>query len=317
METILIISKQVIILFLLVGVGFACSKMKMVDGHSARQFSTMLITFVMSCITLRAFQRDFLSDEFSGLLVAMLMAVVSHAIGVAFAFWLIKCKKGNGAAASDRVSVVLSNCAFMGFPLLLAYMGQMGVFYGTAYAAVFNIVCWTVGVSAITYGEKLNVRKAFLNPGVISFAVAIALYLLQLKLPDLIMTAVNYVADMNTPLAMIIIGVLLGNCDIKAAIKDFSAYKVLLLRLIATPLVLILLCWVISQFVSFPHMKEIMLAIIIATACPCGASGVSLAAKYGGDSERGAKLLSMSTLASLITLPLMVFLATALLQYTV
>ena len=203
-----------------------------------------------------------------------------------------------------RFGTVFSNCGFMGYPLMTALMGSVGLFYGSAYVVVFNVLSWSVGIYLLT-GDvgKLRLKPIFLNPGVISVAVAMALYLLSVRLPELVMTPLNYLANMNTPLPTIIVGYQLSHADFRTALNTGRSWIALGLRLAVIPLLTIALCC------GLRVDGNVALALVIASSTPPAALMSMFAQKFGADTKLASSVVSVFTAISVLTIPPVVGLA--------
>jgi len=235
--------------------------------------------------------------------------VISHAVSIALGTLL--CGKGRGAnradASVERFAAAYSNCAFMGIPLIEAVYGTDGIFYLTAYIAVFNLLSWTHGVMAMT--EKMSLRSAvnaLKAPTVIATALGLAMFFLQIRLPDIIMQPLNYISSLNTPLAMLISGITIARSDILAALKKPGIYLTGFIKLIAAPLLVAL---IMAPMNIEPVIRD---TIIISTACPTATMTIMFAARYGKNSVYAAEIFAVSTIASAVTIPFTLLIASFL-----
>ena len=113
-------------------------------------------------------------------------------------------------------------------------MGDTGVVYGSFFVVVFNLICWTYGYAMMS-GGGLNLKTALLNPGIIGLAVGLPVYFLRLELPAVIREPIGFLSDLNTPLAMLIIGSHVARVNLKSFLADRSVYLMAFLRLILCP----------------------------------------------------------------------------------
>jgi Predicted permeases len=302
-EQFLIIGKQVLILFILMGTGFIADKARLVSVRGTRQISAILAYIVTPCVMLEAFSIPFEGSKVTGFFIAFALALLTHGIGILLAFLLVRDK----SAARQKVlrfSVIFSNCGFMGIPLLKAVLGNTGVFYGSAYIAAMNIIMWTFGVWLYTgKTSKKSIAKAMLNPAVFSVFVSCVLYFCQITLPEILFIPVTSIAAINTPLAMIVIGCYLSRANVFEALKDIKMYVCLALRLVAVPLIMLAI-FKLLLFLGINIDNTISAALIIVACCPAAGNTAILAGLFGADERLGAKLVAVSTLVSIITIPL-------------
>ena len=151
--------------------------------------------------------------------------------------------------------------------------------------------------------QNLSPRKLILNPGVLSLAIGLMLFLARITLPTVLASPMGHLAALNTPLPMLIIGFYLADTDLKAALRDWRSYAAIGLRLLVVPLTalgILYLCGV---------RGTLLVSMIIAASAPVAASTTMFATKYDCDTGLSVNLVSLSTLLSLITMPLIVALA--------
>ena len=299
------VGQQVLILFRLAGVGFALGKAKMIGEKFSRDGSHLVMYVVSPCMMVVAFQRSFEAEGFHNFCMALLLGLLIHAFGVVMAQFFFRNKTEK--ADDLRFSVVHSNCGFMGYPLQAALLGTIGVFYGSAFCTVFTLFAWTYGLAQMSGGRQaLSLKTILLNPGILSVVVALALYLGNVSLPELILTPVTYLSQLNTPLPMVIVGYQLSQANLPAAFRGWDTWLAIFLRLIVTPAAAIGFCLLL-------HVDHgVAVAVVSAAAAPCAALLSIFSARYGRDTALASGLVAGETLLSALTMPLMVGLAVAL-----
>ena len=304
MELSSVVATQVLIMFLVILLGFIIKKSKIVTQKGAKQLSDILLLFVTPCVIIESYQVDFRADLAFKLIIAFAFAVIIMFLAVGVAR-LVYFKDKSQAAIINKFAMAYPNCGFMGIPLLDAVLGSTGVFFGSAYVAVFNVFNWTHGVVLFNPDKKgLSIKKILINPGIIGVTVGLILFFAQIKLPYVVFTAVSYIADLNTPLAMVLIGMFLADVDFKAAFCKINLYIVSAFRLIIIPIIAIFILKL--SFVP----QEVATALIILASCPTATVTTLFAAKYDNDACYASELVAINTLVSILTLPLMVAFAT-------
>lgn len=302
MELSRIVFIQVLIIFVLMGVGFVCSKAKLIDEKGTRQMTDVLLMIVMPCVLIKAYQKEFSPELIMGLLLAAFFALIIHVVGIVISTLIFKKEE----SLKYRVSIfssVYSNCGFMAIPLLSAAVGSDGVFYGSAYLAVFTILNWTHGICLYSGSLKeISIKRILKNPGIIGTVIAIILFVTGIRLPYVINESVSYIAGLNTPLAMIVTGAYLTKVDFKKALKNASIYGVSLLRLVVIPIIAV----IIARLAGIEPL--IAKSVLIAAACPTAAAAALFATKYNLDSTYAAEAVSVTTILSVITIPLVLLL---------
>ena len=159
-------------------------------------------------------------------------------------------------------------------------------------------------------GDKsvLKLRTVLLNPTIISLVLALVLYLTEISLPKLVLTPISYISSLNVPLPMIIIGFHLSQADLKTALQDRGAIVSILLRLIVSPLLAIGLCLLLGLD---PMVSTV---VVIAAATPAAAVVTMLVSKFGKNAPLSSSLVSIHTLCSALTIPVMVALTQLLIK---
>lgn len=309
LESLFTVAQQVGVLFALMSVGFACRKTRLVDEASVKGMVNILILIVTPCLIVHAFQAHaFRPDLLVGLGWAFAFSVLAPAIGILAALLLVR-RVDLAQRSVLRCSIVFSNAGFMGIPLEYALLGADGVFYGVAYVVVFNLMFWSWGL--VTYCGSLRdvrVRTLFLNPGSIGVALGLPFFLFSLRLPDCVGTPVRMMADLNTPLAMIIIGYNLAQADFSAVLRVPRAYLAGALRLVVVPLLFLGAIWGL-RLLGATFDGKMAVAVVTAASAPVAALTSMFAVRYGRDVSLSVGLVSATTLLSILTMPPIVGLA--------
>lgn len=294
------VGTQVLVLFILIGVGALLTKVGLITDKGSRTMTDVVLYAVTPCVIINAFQREYQPEMLSGLLIALLAAFLSLGFSVILAEILYR-KKDISRGVVLKFAVVFSNCGFMALPLQKAILGEDGVFYGAAFVAMFNIFMWTYGLIAMSGKTKLRAAlKAVVNPGIIGTVIGVVFFVFSVKLPTVIMSPVSMLASLNTPVPMLVIGYHLMYSDLRKVLKDKDAYIAMALRLIVLPLA------VMGVMLMLKIDATITTATVIAVSSPVAAFTTMMATKYGRDTELSAGIVSASALFSLLTMPLVV-----------
>ena len=299
-ESFLTVGRQIITLYLLMAVGFVLGKVKLIDDRGSLTMSNLVMYVVSPCMLLVAFQRPLEHELLHEFAISLGIALLLHAAFIVLSRLILREKDAHRRGLM-LFSSVFSNCGFMGYPLMTALFGSIGVFYGSAYVVVFTFLTWTYGVFAMTDDRsQLKLRPLLLNPGVISIVLALALYLLEITLPDIIMTPATYLSALNTPLPMVVVGSQLSHADFRAALKGASSWITMLLRLVAFPLLSLGICLALGL------NSDLTMVLVIAASAPAAALLSMLTAKFELDTELASSMVSVQTAFSALTMPLVV-----------
>ena len=303
----LIFNQLLKMLFIMI-LAFICYKIKLVDQEGNRTCSNLLLLVINPCLIITVYQTDYDTRLVRGLLVSFIYAIISHVIAIALAHFLVP-EKNNPDYCIDRFASIYSNCGFIGIPLVRSVLGNEGVFYLTAYMAIFNLLTWTHGLGLLQGKFSLRQMKEGLTaPIFIATTVAVILFFLQIRLPSPLLDSMNYVADMNTPLAMMIAGFSVAQADLKKILTTLRIYWVCLLKLFAVPLATLI-------FLYFAKVDyAITYTILIAAACPTATTTTLMAIRFNKNYTYASEIFSLSTILSMVTIPIVAFIAGFLLK---
>jgi len=308
----LTVAQQVLILFILIGVGVVCTKVKLLNETIVKGVTNLVLYCVTPCVLIKSFiEIPFSAQKMKELLISLLIAVLIHVGLILLSLPLVR-DKDDSRQRMLQFCIIFSNAGFMGLPLQEALLGEEGTFFCGAYVAMFNVAVWTYGLFLMS-GDKKTVspKKALLAPGVLGVIIGFILFLIPLwipafKLPDLVFAPIKHMAGLNTPLPMIVIGYYLATTDFKATLRDVKSFYVMFLRNIALPLValgIMYLCGV---------RGTMLISMAISASTPTAAITTMFAAKYDRYPGTSCNIVSLSTLLSALTMPLVVGLASVL-----
>ena len=297
-----IVVNQVTILFIIMGVGFVAKKINIITEEFSKKLSELLLMVAMPAMILSSFQFDYSSEIIKNVLLVMVFAVAAHILSFCIGILLFR-KYPENIRKVLMFTTMFTNCGFMGFPLLESLFGKTGVFYGSIYVAIYNLFIWTAGVM-IFNGERgiKSIRKALLNPGTIAVFIGMFLFFFSLRLPYPAAKALDMLGAMTAPLSMLIVGSILAGIDFKSLFSGFPMYYGIAVRNILLPLLTVALLKVIG-------FNGVVLGVCVSViAMPAGANTPVFAELYGGDSLFASKVVALSTLFSIVSIPLILML---------
>lgn len=308
MELSRIVVNQVFIMFLLIGVGFVLYQLKLISDQTNKQLASIVLYVVSPALILNTYQMDFNPKDAKNMLLGFLLSFVSIFLAILLS-QVLRVKGKKESISTERFCVIFSNCGFMAIPLLNALFGEIGIFYCNTYITVFNLVLWTYGIGIMQKNQGRERKsfshrvKPFLTPTMFSIVIGLFLYFFQIKFPAPIREATKFIADMNTPLAMIVCGVYIAQSDFLSALKKWRVYLIVALKGVFLPFI------IIGVFYFLPLDNMLRTTIVITASCPTGATAILIASGYKGDVERASNVFAISTLFSIITLPLVVLIS--------
>lgn len=302
-DNFLMIASQVLVLFILIGVGFLCGKRGILTDLSSKKITDIVLYVVTPCVMISAFQREFSFELLGKILIAVLCAVLILAGSILVAK-LVFHDKNESRNKVLQFAVVFSNCGFMSLPLQKAILGDDGWFYGSIFVAVFNVFAWTYGLVSMSGDRKqLSIKRIIFNPGIVGVTIALLLFVLRIQLPYIVIQPISYLADLNTPIPMLIIGFYLSQANFKKAFSDTGVYLGMAVRLVLIPLVATFVMTLAGVD------KVITVAFIIASSAPTAATTTMFSAKFNRDVELSVSMVASTTIVSILTMPLVVALA--------
>lgn len=298
---------QIIIMFIIVIIGVICYKAKLITDEGKKQLSSLVMYIVNPLLIFLSYQTDFRTDLLEGLIWTTIMAALTYAVFILLTRVIIR-DKDNRETAIERFSVIYSNCGFMGTPLIFGVFGSEGVFLQNGFITVFNLCVWTHGIMSMKgQRDKSSVLRAFKTPALIAVFSGLICFFLQIRLPEIPYNALNHIAEMTTPLAMLVAGASVAGSNIIKSLKNPRIYLITFFKLIAFPLVALLI------MLLLPAPETAKLITLIEIACPTAAIGMMFAINFNKNAEYSSQIFTVTTLLSMITLPFIVWVGTSIL----
>ncbi len=297
-----IVFEQITIMFLILALGIICSKVGIITAAMIERLSVLLLQIISPIIIFASYQSDYTKDRLDKLLLAFALSLLALLIQIAVAYLFIKKKRPDSDV--EKLSAIYSNCGFFGIPLIWGVFGKEGVFYLTGYLTVFNIFFWTHGILMIAgKTTKRQMVRNLLSPAVIGILAGLVCFLARIRLPALVLEAMDLVGGMNTPLAMLVAGASVAQSGGFNGFKELRIYRTTAIRLVAIPIA------VVAVFSFIPVDPMILLVIIIAAAAPTGASNTMMAIRFQRNGAYASRIFVVTTLLAIITIAPVVALA--------
>ncbi|MBR6741398.1 MAG: AEC family transporter [Clostridia bacterium] len=298
---------QVLVLFILILLGVIFAKTKLLKDSDVKAITDLVLYTVTPCVIIKSFVREFDKTLLKNLIISFIAVFVAHIIFILVTKLLLHSKTANRQKVL-QFGTIFSNCGYMSIPLLQAVLGNDGVFYGSTYIAVFQLFIWSFGIFQMGGKEFITPKKLLINPGLIGFAVALVIFLLQIPVPKVIFEPISYMAGLNTPLPMIIIGYHLANSNLLSGIKDLNLLFATVIKLVILPLIAVFGFYLCGLRGTLP------LALTICASAPTAAITTMFSTKFSRDTALSVRMVSLTTVLSIITMPLIVTLAEYLLK---
>lgn len=299
----ILIFEQLVKMFFIMALAFICYRIGLVNQDGNKTVSNLLLLVVNPILIITAYQTDYDPELVRGLFLSFIAAAVCHLIGIVLSTVLVRPGSGDDYSI-DRYNAMYSNCGFIGIPLIGSVLGSSGIFFLTAFMAMFNLFSWTHGVILMEKKCSLkSLKEGLLSPTFLATIVAILLFFIRIRIPEVLLDSMNYIADMNTPLAMMVAGFSVAQANIGRMCRNLRLYYVAAIKLILLPLCCI------PILLLLPLSSEVAMTTLIAAACPSATAGIMMAIRYNQNYTYASEAFSLSTLLSVLTLPLVVLIA--------
>ncbi|MDO5028827.1 MAG: AEC family transporter [Bacillota bacterium] len=296
--------EKVSVLFSLIVIGYIVGKFNIVTKSGQKDLTGLVLKVTMPATIIIAMQQPFSSDKVHNILVLIGIFILSYAIMFVSGLALSKLLNKEPANRKDiiRAGVLLSNTSFMGYPIVLSLLGEESLFYAVICGGfVFEIISWTYGVYLIgrnAEGGQAGLKEALLNPGVISIFVGGILFLTGTSIPEPIFSTMKLLGGATSPLAMIVVGLILSRSKMGDAFKDKSIFAVAISKLVINPLLII----GVLRLLNFDGMNIVIPVVLL--SMPTAAYLAMFSENSGNDDKFASGIVFVSSLLSLITIPL-------------
>lgn len=306
-----IVFNQVLVMSLLIGVGFLLYKIRLISRETNLQLTNLVQYVVNPLLVLSSFRMEYSREYVRNFIIGLLAASLFHLLAV-FVSHLARYRCDAQLLPVERFGIIFTNSGFMAAPIMLSLYGNPGLFYNNTCVIAFQLFVWTFGISLMSDGRKrsfLMKLRLFVNPMIICVFLGLGMYLLRLSFPDPIQKSVEFIAGMNTPLAMLVSGAYLAQGNLFSLFRKPRVLWISCIRMILFPLLVIfmLLPLHLDQTLSF--------SLVIAMSVPMASSVIFFSKNSEIRTEHASDLFTLSTILGLITIPCMVSLAARLFFY--
>ncbi len=294
----MIVLNKIISLFLIILIGVYGSKKNIINEEINKGLRRILLEITLPLLVINSFSFEFSDGMGKNVLTAFIYSITFMALGAIISYIFLFPLKGEKKKILHFANV-FSNCGFIGFPIINSLYGAEGVVYTSIFNMVFTIALWTYGV--MIFSDKMSkkkIKKVLVNPAIIAVYIGIPIMLLNIKLPTFLLDTTKIVGDMTAPISMIIVGSILSKVRIKDVFKEVSIYYEALIKLIIIPLILFLIKIIIKDNTT------VINTIIVLQAMPAAAMTSIFAADFNKEKEYSAKVVFITTLLSIITIPI-------------
>ena len=301
----ILLMQQIVQLFLMIFMGYLIVKTGLVRDDDSKVLSKIILYLIVPCVIINAFQVDYTTDTVKGLLIAFAASVLTQVV------LLIVISAAGKLLHLNEVevaSVYYSNSGNLIVPIVTFILGQEWVLYGFVFMSVQLVFLWTHCKKIISREASYDWKKILLNINMISIFIGVVLFFTKIFLPEIIGNTLASVGTMIGPASMIVTGMLFAGMNLKQIFANKRVYFITFLRLIAVPLIALVLIK-LSNLASFSaDGNKIILIVFLAIITPSASTVTQMCQVYGNDSKYASAINVMTTLLSIITMPVMVML---------
>ena len=303
MQISLILMREIVQLFIILLMGYIIVRAKLLRPEDSRSLSVVMVYLLTPCVIINAFQVEYTPQVMAGLIFSFAISIAAHILFLLFTRLLA------GPLHLDvieRTAVIYTNAGILVIPLVNALLGPEYVIYSCAVIVVQQVLIWTHCRSLLCGTRGMEWRKLFLNVNIIAIVAGCALFLLRVPLPALINDTLGTLGDMFGPLGMLLAGMVIADTPLRRLFTTPRNYLPVLLRLLAFPLVTVLLLRAAGAAGWIADGKNILMIVYLACITPACATVTSLAQLYDRNAAYSSALYVLTTLLSIVTMPVMI-----------
>ena len=295
----MVLLQQMGILFVYTMIGYVACKKEYFDQEFGKKLSWLVVNVANPMLAISAVVNNEEQIAKKDFYVTVLLAICFYAFFLILAQILPRLI---GVQKSDigvyKMMTTFNNIGFMGFPVIAAAYGNGALIYAVPFSIMFNILCYTWGIQTLCGGGEKGNWKRIINIGTISGIISIVLFFMQIPVPKMICSLSAGLSNLTGPLSMLVIGISIAAMELKDLFTDVKLLKFALIKLLAVPVAAMLL---VCQVIDNRLICEVFLVMM---ATPAASMCAMLSQQYGGDYELAAKGVALTTILSVVTMPI-------------
>lgn len=301
----LTLARSVLLLFMMIIPGFALRKTGLIGDGISKGFANAILYATQPAMIIVGFIRPYDTEVMRIAAGVFVFSFVVHLV-----FYLLARKMFTKAPEQRskvlRYGVIFSNAGFMGIPLIMAVLGEEAAIYASVYIIWFNVFSWSLGCMIYSGDKKyLSPKKMLLNPSSIAIVIGLIFFLLPIDgyVPEVIIEGLDMLRATVAPMSMMMIGMRLAEVNWKDTLRDKYLPLGVLVRLVVFPVIV----WGIlklTQLTGLYYDETAFSTVLICSSTPCAAATGMFAEKFNGDAPYAGKLVAVTTVLSIITMPL-------------
>ena len=303
MEISFLLFKQIAQFFIMIIMGYTLVKLKIVKSEDSKVLSMVCLYLIMPCVIINSFLIDFTPEKLKGLGLAVGVAIVIHFVAWIFIKILGKVLNFNPV---EKASVMYSNAANMVILVAMSVLGDEWVLYSSAFVSVQLVLLWTHCKSMLSNEKGFELKKIYTNINLIAIFIGILLFITKIHIPSVLQGTLKSVGGTVAPISMIITGMIMAGAELKKVFSNGRIYLVLFFRMIFFPFIVFLIIYFTGITNVMDNGAMILLVTFIATITPTASSITQMAQVYGNNEQYAGAINIMTTIASIMTMPIMV-----------
>lgn len=305
MELSILLMKQIFAMVIIMIVGFTFVRINLLKEEDGKILSKIILYAACPCTIVNSFLMDYTPAKVEGLLIGIIAGIVVHII---FMILVAVFEKMFQLNPIESVSLVATNAGYILIPLVNATLGSEYVFYCSSFIVVQTIFFWTYVLFKLGQKQEVNFKKIIFNPNIIAIILGLILFFGQLKIPVILNSAMTNMGNATGALSMLVIGMSIGNVDLKKIFTNPRSYIVVFLRLIVFPVIIIGIIWATRICTVNPVAKNVLICTMLASAAPVAAAITQFAEVFDITPQRAGMINVLSVFGCIITMPVMVWL---------
>jgi len=297
----MILLQQMLIMFFYMMIGYWARKKEFLGEDAGAAISWIVVNVANPAMIISSVINGESTIEGKELLNTAFLACISFAVLILLAEILPRLFQTSGKQRSAyKIMTVFNNIGFMGFPVISAAYGQEALLYAAIFVLPYNVLFYTYGIMVTkSGGEKIGINlKQILNIGSIASIIAIVLYVTQIPMHDMIKDSMGSLSGLTSSLSMFVIGISLSSMNLRKLFTDTKLLGYTAIKLLVIPVMGTLIA------ANFIHNQMLLNVFMIMLATPAGAMTAMLAQEYDGDYELASKAVALTTVFSVLTIPI-------------
>lgn len=298
---------QLGILFCLMSIGYVLGKTKFFTQQSNAILSSFIVKVALPAVIISSMCMPLTKEVLQRALAMLGLSLLVYTM-ILIVAWMLprfmtKNEKQQGILS---FSIMFSNCAFMGFPVLSALLGDEAIFYVAIYNIIFNILVYTLGIKFLERGKNQKNTfdiKLLINPGIIASLIGLIIFFGKITLPSVILGAIDSVASICTPLSMLVIGAMLSGMSIKEMFGERKIYILSLIRLIFLPFMI----FILTKYILKLQDDWLIIIPVVVAGMPVASNAAMMASAYESDAKFASQAVMITTLISCISIPILIY----------